>query len=272
MYEQVMTFITLITFRIKRLGDTTVCHYKMWSTSEEWLPKTKEDELQIFFKDSDGKYILPEGVPDYVEEDWQRKHDIPEIKKAIESQKLQLKYEQYAWWNDFLNDPASYNESTAQDSVWFLDVFKQQEPIDAPETSKTRRVTPLTLLLEKQNRCPVVYTGKKRKVSNKRPQPQQTTKPDQTFDLCIGFMIAFKAKTSQNKILIGKIVSVTENLITVSMYEGKLNGVVKATVLPNGQCRKINISRERLVYVFELTKSSRIPALAVRKIQDAKTA
>ena len=64
--------------------------------------------MKILSKDADGNYIFPERVSNYVEEDWQRKHDVTEIRKAIEAQKLQLNYEQYSWWKNFLRDPAEY--------------------------------------------------------------------------------------------------------------------------------------------------------------------
>ena len=228
--------------------------------------------MAIFFKDADGNYILPEGVPNYVEEDWQRKHDVAEIRKAIETQKLQLNYEQYSWWNNFLRDPAEYYKSEPQESVGFLDEFEKQEPLESTETvaGSIRRATPLTLMLEKQHKCPPVYTGKRRKISEKGTR--QTKQQNKTLKLCTGCMVAFKAKSNKNKVLIGQITTVTDDLISARMYEGKLSGVILPTVLPNGKSRVVKFCKERLVYVFKLKKSNRIPALALRKIKDDTTA
>ena len=62
--------------------------------------------------------------------------------------------------------------------------------------------------------------------------------------------------------------SVTNSDMMVHLYEGKLNGILKAAVKPDGSDKLLKISRLRITYAFQLTGSKKIPALAVKRINE----
>lgn len=62
--------------------------------------------------------------------------------------------------------------------------------------------------------------------------------------------------------------SVTNSDMMVHLYEGKLNGILKAVVKPDGSGKLLKISRLRITYAFQLTGSKKIPALAVKRINE----
>ena len=79
--------------------------YKNWSNESEWLPGRDEEPLHIFRSNERGMLLLPEGQPDLVKPDYERKHKLDLVKSNIESLRMYLSYGQFQWWQSLFEDP-----------------------------------------------------------------------------------------------------------------------------------------------------------------------
>lgn len=55
-----------------------------------------------------------------------------------------------------------------------------------------------------------------------------------SYQPCAGVMIAFESKVKERDAKVGKNVADTDCDMTMHLYEGKLKGILKSAVKPNG--------------------------------------
>ena len=130
--------------------------YKLWSTDMEWMPDSKTEPLELFRIDSNGKQLLPEGIPNAVAPSFD-KLDLNSIREEIERYKVFLDYNQYIWWQTLFAEPSS---PMPLDHVeWYLNDIQamaapqQEEPTIVSDTAlrhliqKERTMPPVSPLL-----------------------------------------------------------------------------------------------------------------------------
>lgn len=71
-----------------------------------------EDQLEIFCLDAAGNQQIPTITLGAVAPDFNRKHNLLDIKANIDSLKKYLTFEQYQWWQMFLAESCSTNIGT----------------------------------------------------------------------------------------------------------------------------------------------------------------
>ena len=216
--------------------------------------------MPIFKKNDAGDDQLPVGKPELVPADYNRKNDYADIKRSIEAQKGNFSYEQYQWWTKFLTQREQTMAEMASFPVWFLEGLEKYKEENAP--TNTDHISPLSLLLEKETSCPTVYTGKKT-TSKQLQRPREKKDPAP----CIGLMVAFTSAGNGVTPKVGKIIDIDGETLKIDLYCGKLTAIQKPKLKPNGRPHLILVNRARLIYVFNLTSSNRIPALALKKIK-----
>ena len=142
-------------------------HYKLWSTDELWIP---EGGVETLLKGEDGTPLVPYGRPAFIEESFE-KQNFEDIKKGIAAQKLHMNYTQWTWWERFLEHQSV--EDIGEVPVWWIPDFTIQENLPN-RSQELEYLSPLALLREKQNHCPPVYSGKRRKTTSNGDKPKST--------------------------------------------------------------------------------------------------
>lgn len=99
--------------------------YKNWSTDEEWLPRNTDEPLQLFRLTDDGqKQCFPHGNPELVEPNFNRKQSLEAIKFNIEKMKSFLSFQEWEWWQSFLEKP---EEHLGHQREWYLNCLNSKE-------------------------------------------------------------------------------------------------------------------------------------------------
>ena len=55
----------------------------MWSSQEAWQPLSSDDSVGIFKLDDNGKQIIPQGDPEIVDSERERKNNFQNIKSNL---------------------------------------------------------------------------------------------------------------------------------------------------------------------------------------------
>lgn len=256
----------LYNFRFQR-DDTNYVkvQYKNWSTDPEWTPKADEPPIEIF-KIENEIQVLPEGTPDVVEADFERKVMLQSIEENIEKLKKYLSYDQYTWWKTFLDDPQS-QLPTAASWDWPLSSLAAQVQDSLLDNSYVideamAAISPMAVLMEKERRIPIVYTGSKKNTTKKNRAPE----PAVQQQIEVGYMIGFEEEA---EFRIGKVVSSDDEYVTVVLYMGTINDIWEPAVANGGRHHHKKVEKKTIKedLIFYLTKSGRLPSCIKEKVQ-----
>lgn len=229
-------------------------HFKNWSTDQTWLPKPEDEQLELFIVEN-GRQKLPQGVPEIVEPDFNRKVDVNDLRHNIEKLKNYLNFEQYTWWDNILVDQT--NLTPQEEWEWHLNDIEPCSTQNVDTSNVIQEETsPLSRMMEKERSIPDVYTGKKRKPNNvDTPKVLVGT----------GYMVAFEEK---GELYIGKVTKLTNLSVTVIMYIGTINATWQPALLGGNTLSK-TVQRQIIKddLVFYLTKSNKLPNIVKEKIK-----
>ena len=139
----------MFRFNCDRPGHVAVS-YKMWSTEQAWQPLSSDDSVEIFKLDDNGKQIIPQGEPEIVESERERKNNFQEIKSNLVKNKTFISARESEWWETFMTQ-----EGPSVPDPWYLkDIVKFKKVAD--NTANELTVSPLTEVMEPERTIPKV--------------------------------------------------------------------------------------------------------------------
>lgn len=170
-----------------------------------------------------------------------------------------LTYQQYQWWQRFIDDPEKILNELSSHQNWFLS--------DVQPYAMANHITPqvgqqseLAEVIAKELEMPEVYCGPLR-----RNQPASSHRvASGRLPLTVGSMVHYRLKDEEMARHIGRVADIGER-IKVERYKGSITTVW----IPETGYRKrpILIEKQQIVGVFKLTPSARLPAHIVRYLK-----
>jgi hypothetical protein len=193
------------------------------------------------------------GRPGLVQPDLKKKQDFDGLRTCIEAQKMMLSYSQYIWWQSFLENPLQVLSDLSEPSTWQLDNL--QRYITVQPIGVVSLQSPLAIMQLKEFERPTVFSS----------TPINGTIGQCKEGLAVGFMIAYKALGNQRIANVGEIVAIRQNRVKILKYLQKTDSKWESD---NEMNKFLLIQFERILCVFRLTKSKRLPAFAVKKMKE----
>ena len=117
---------------------------------------------------------------------------------------MNLNFDQYSWWQQYLSETDAVMIELAAYPTWFLDDVSIQSYTEKDD-EESEVVSPLSLLLEKEKKCPAVNVGKRQSSSKSKADKQKTYHP------CVSHKAAFRGAGTPPKPKVGKLVKVEGN-------------------------------------------------------------
>ncbi|XP_063954176.1 uncharacterized protein LOC135153857 [Lytechinus pictus] len=241
-------------FRLTRSKDGPVLlHYKQWNQDPDWLPLANEDQIPVFISDEDGKMKLPPGNPNLRQATFE-KQSLEMVKRTISNAKHHLTdAEHVSWWSNFFENPL--NDAPAND--WFLTKLARQahsQPDGPGEVTGELDLAPtlLTPFLEKERHTI--------RIIHKRNSRSKTIQVALTLQA--GKMVLTKSKG------VGQIVGITDDEISLSVYQGKKHTIWRPLLRPNGSSKQKVVNREDISKTFDLTPGMRLPGNIVTAMDE----
>ncbi|XP_078603146.1 uncharacterized protein LOC144877116 [Branchiostoma floridae x Branchiostoma japonicum] len=238
--------------------------YKMWSTDTVWRPSATDPDLQLF-KEVDGEQQIPTGQPAFVEPHFEEE-DLKKLKSSIEKMRDHLNYQQWQWWQTFLDNPKAIHHTSTTPPSWFLDNLRPFQPLPpVPLTSDEGQRTALQRLLNKELNCPPVSNKGKKRQQSQQPCVAQKKRRGGNSKPKKNDMAAFF--DDKKRVKVGKIEWIIEEKAKLLMYRGALGKkyVPYKNSAGNPMCMYIN--KDSIVAHFKLT-GDKIPPNIVEKLQE----
>jgi hypothetical protein len=183
------------------------------------------------------------------------KQDISGLRSCIEAQKTMLSYDQYLWWQTFLQNPLEILSSLSVPHAWPLSRLQRYFTASHPTPVMLNLQSPLAAMQMKELQRPTVFST----------NPQSGRIGQCKEGLAVGFMIAYKALGNQRRANVGQIEAIRDEHVKITKYVQCHDSKWKRDKDEN---RYPLIKIERVLCVFRLTTLQRLPAFAVKKIRE----
>ncbi|VDI54065.1 Hypothetical predicted protein [Mytilus galloprovincialis] len=222
--------------------------FKAWPKDIEWLPSGSC--LELFKENKDGSQLVPQGVPQVVEPDW-AKLELDLVKANLKNIKDLMLDSINNWWTEFFEDPSILRKES--EDFWVMDRLSSMKGQTDTGFGSPSVVSPLSYVMEKERKVPMVYNGRKRKIFEEKEQEQ-----DKTEEVMVQHMIVYRENTF---IKYGKVIGASNDIVCIQCYRLVGNDILKEVVSRKGDVQTINIKKEHILpnLVFILPASNRIP-------------
>lgn len=90
--------------------------YKLWADDEEWRPEANKNKIEMFILDEDNQQIIPEGEPQILAPDFERKTDLKQLSKSILASKGTIG--NIEWWCDWTTKGKTENMWNEMATHW----------------------------------------------------------------------------------------------------------------------------------------------------------